>query len=80
MLCLVCREKSRQSAGVSYRAPLHADLFFKDQLSVDEFLDKNSSDTTKSRVSAILVVYVKKFFNISFYHRRAMTFLLGVLY
>ncbi len=52
----------KKSAGVSYRAPLHADLFFKDQLSVDEFVDKNSSDTTKSRVSAILVVYVKKKF------------------
>ena len=32
----------KKSAGTSYRAPLHCELFFVDQCAVDQFVSENS--------------------------------------
>ena len=48
----------KKSAGTSHRAPLHSDLYFLNQSSVDEFVAKSTSNTIKPNVSAVFCVYV----------------------
>ena len=36
----------KKAAGVSYREPLHGDLFFNNQSAVDQFVVENSEQST----------------------------------
>ena len=36
----------KKAAGVSYREPLHRDLFFNNQSAVDQFVVENSEQST----------------------------------
>ena len=38
----------KKSAGLSYRPPLHGDIFFADQSSVDEFVQSYTTEKKKS--------------------------------
>ena len=41
----------KKSAGVSYQDPLHVDLFFCDQSSVDQFVAESKSTKTTPNVT-----------------------------
>ena len=47
----------KKLAGISYQDPLHGDLFFCDQLAVDQFVAESKQLKPTSNVSTILSVH-----------------------
>ncbi len=48
----------KKSAGVSFRNPLHADLVFCDQFSVDQFVAESNTKKTTPTVSKLIIVII----------------------